>query len=59
VALVAITLESQPLTVAQLAPLDQFHTRRIAAALLDPLMRVLAATNLTARCGLSDRSMWR
>src|SRR5258708_30383910 len=30
-ALAAITPEDQPLTVAQLAPLDQFHTRGILA----------------------------
>ena len=47
-ALATITPESQALTVAQLAPLDQFHTRGIlatgelaAAARLDPSMRVL------------------
>jgi SAM-dependent methyltransferase len=47
-ALTTITPESQALTVAQLAPLDQFHTRGIlatgelaAAARLDPSTRVL------------------
>src|SRR5579863_1746522 len=47
-ALATITPESQALTVAQLAPLDQFHTRGIlatgelaAAARLDPSTRVL------------------
>jgi SAM-dependent methyltransferase len=48
VALATITPESEALTVAQLAPLDQFHTRGIlatgelaAAARLDPSTRVL------------------
>jgi SAM-dependent methyltransferase len=47
-ALAAITPEDQPLTVAQLAPLDQFHTRGIlataelaGAAGLEPASRVL------------------
>jgi SAM-dependent methyltransferase len=47
-ALAAITPEDQPLTVAQLAPLDQFHTRGIlattelaGAAGLEPSTRVL------------------
>jgi SAM-dependent methyltransferase len=47
-ALAAITPEDQPLTVAALAPLDQFHTRGIlataelaAAADLEPSTRVL------------------
>ena len=47
-ALATITPESQALTVAQLAPLDQFHTRGIfatselaAAARLEPSTRVL------------------
>jgi SAM-dependent methyltransferase len=47
-ALATITPEGQALTVAQLAPLDQFHTRGIlatgelaAAARLDPSTRVL------------------
>jgi SAM-dependent methyltransferase len=47
-ALAAITPEDQPLTVAQLAPLDQFHTRGIlataelaGAAGLEPATRVL------------------
>jgi SAM-dependent methyltransferase len=47
-ALATITPESQTLTVAQLAPLDQFHTRGIlataelaTAAGLEPSMRVL------------------
>jgi SAM-dependent methyltransferase len=47
-ALAAITPDDQPLTVAQLAPLDQFHTRGIlataelaTAAALEPSIRVL------------------
>jgi len=47
-ALAAITPDGQPLTVAQLAPLDQFHTRGIlattelaSATRLDSLSRVL------------------
>lgn len=47
-ALAAITPEDQPLTVAQLAPLDQFHTRGILATAelagavgLEPSTRVL------------------
>src|SRR5580700_10209037 len=47
-ALATITPEDQPLTVAQLAPLDQFHTRGIlataelaGAAGLEPSSRVL------------------
>ena len=47
-ALATITPENQELTIAQLAPLDQFHTRGIlatgelaAAAGLDPSSRVL------------------
>ena len=40
-ALAAITPEDQPLTTAQLAPLDQFHTRGI-----------LATTELAGAAGL-------
>jgi SAM-dependent methyltransferase len=97
-ALATITSADQTLSVAQLAPLDQFHTRGLlataelaGAVLLEPATRVLdlgcgiggparylaatfgcnvigvdlspgfidAATYLTARCGLSDRVMFR
>jgi SAM-dependent methyltransferase len=97
-ALATIAPEEETLTVAQLAPLDQFHIRGMlataelaAAAGLEPSAQLLdlgcgiggparfladklgcrvtgvdlsasfidAATYLTARCGLSDRVMFR
>ena len=64
-ALAMIAPEDQMLTVAQLAPLDQFHTRGILAttelaeaAGLEPSTRVLdlgCGLGGPARCGLSDR----
>src|SRR5215510_16144387 len=62
-ALARITPEGQTLTVAQLASLDQFHTRGIlataelaGAAGLEPSIRVL---DLGYRCGhLSDSALW-
>jgi hypothetical protein len=65
-ALAMITPENQGLTVAQLAPLDQFHTRRILAtaelaraAELDPSTRVLEAVlDLKRRNNLVAANEW-